>query len=68
MSNQVQYLLAGIIVAAAIFAVIRTIVRTARGKRTAINTCASCKLKDYCTRPEKFSAKKCVDKVAQTKN
>ena len=68
MSNAVQYLLAGLIVAAAVFVTIRSIVRTVRGRKTALTACAACKLKDICQKPEKNSVKKCADKVAQVKN
>ena len=40
----------------------------AKGKKTTLTACASCKLKDVCQKPEKNSAKKCADKVAQVKN
>ena len=67
MSETIQYIIAGIVVAVAIFAVARTIVRTARDEKTALTACAGCKLRDVCQRPEKNSAKKCADKVAQVK-
>ena len=67
MNAIVQYIIAGIIVAAAIYAVVRTIVRTTRDEKTALTACAACKLKDVCQKPEKNSAKKCADKVAQVK-
>ena len=63
----VQYVLAGVIVLAAVVAVVRTVVRTVRGRKTALTACASCQLRDCCQRPEKNSAKKCADKVAQVK-
>ena len=68
MSNAVQYLLASLIVAAAVFVTIRSVVRAVKGRKTALTACAACKLKDICQKPEKNSVKKCADKVAQVKN
>lgn len=67
MSTALQYVLAGIIVAAAVFAAARSIWRAANNRKTALTACAACKLKDVCQKPEKNSAKKCADKVAQVK-
>lgn len=67
MSHTIQYVLAAFIVAAAVFASVRSIVRAARNKDSAITACAACKLKDVCQKPEKNSLKKCADKVAQVK-
>ncbi len=67
MNPVVQYVLAGIIVAAAVFAVVRSIVRAARNEKTTLTACAGCKLQDVCSKQEKNSAKKCADKVAQVK-
>ena len=67
MSATIQYVLAAVIVGIAIFAVVRSIVRTARNEKTALTACAGCKLQDICQKPEKNSAKKCADKVAQVK-
>ena len=66
-SDVVQYLLAGLIVAAAVFAVVRAVVRTARNESTSLTACAGCRLRDACQKTEKNSAKKCADKVAQVK-
>ena len=68
MNNWLQYLLVGVIVAIAVVAAVRLAVGAAKGKKTALTACASCKLKDVCQKPEKNSAKKCADKVAQVKN
>ena len=68
MNNWLQYLLVGVIVAIAVVAAVRSAVGAAKGKKTALTACASCKLKDVCQKPEKNSAKKCADKVAQVKN
>ena len=62
-----QYLIVGLIVAAAVVAAVRSIMRAAGGKKSAITACTSCKLKDVCQKPDKNSAKKCADKVAQVK-
>jgi len=68
MNEVVQYLLAGIIVAAAVLAVVRSLMRAWRNQKTALTACAGCKLQEICQKPEKNSAKKCADKVAQVKN
>ena len=68
MSDLVQYILAGLIVALAVAATVRSIVRAANSRKSALTVCAACKLKDVCQKPEKNSAKKCADKVAQVKN
>ena len=68
MSETVQYLLVGLIVAVAVLAVIRAIVLALRNRPTSLTACTGCKLKDFCQKPEKNSAKKCADKVAQVKN
>ncbi len=62
-----QYLVVALIVAAAVALTMRAVVRTARGKKSELTACYSCKLKDVCQKPEKNSAKKCADKVAQVK-
>ena len=67
MGDLIQYVIVGLIVAAAVVAVMRSVFRAARGKKSAITACGSCKLKDVCQKPEKNSAKKCADKVAQVK-
>ena len=65
MGDTLQYVFAGIIVLAAVFALVRALVRAARNKQSALTACAGCKLQDICTKQEKNSAKKCADKVAQ---
>jgi hypothetical protein len=60
-----QYALVALIVVAAVALTVRAMVRAARNKRTALTACGSCKLKDVCQKPEKNSAKKCAEKVAQ---
>ena len=67
MGNILQYVLAGIIVMAAFFALARSVVRAAKDKKTALTACAGCKLQDVCNKKEKKSVKKCADKVAQVK-
>ena len=67
-NDVVQYVLAGLIVAAVVFAVGRALWRAAHGKKTQLTACAACKLQDICRKPEKNSVKKCADKVAQVKN
>ena len=63
----IQYVLAGLIVAAAVVAAVRSAMRAMRSKKSALTACAACKLKDVCQKPEKNSVKKCADKVAQVK-
>ena len=65
--EMIQYVLAGLIVAAAVFAAGRALWRAAHDRTTVLTACASCKLKDVCSKPEKNSAKKCADKVAHVK-
>ena len=67
MSDIIQYLLAGLIVAAAVVAVERTIVSSLKNRQSALTACVGCKLQDICQKPEKNTAKKCGDKVAQVK-
>ncbi len=67
MSTLAQYILVGVIVAAAVLAVVRSVVKAARNEKTALSACAGCKLQDMCQKPEKNSAKKCADKVAHVK-
>ena len=67
MSATIQYVIAAIIVALAAAAVVRTIIRTLRDQKTVLTACSGCKLQDVCQKPEKNSAKKCADKVAQVK-
>ncbi len=62
-----QYVLVVLIVAAAGVYTVRALARAAQNKKTALTACGSCKLKDVCQKPEKNSAKKCADKVAQVK-
>ncbi len=67
MSDLFQYVLAGVIVAAAVVAAVRAVIRAARMRKTPLSACLGCKLQDVCQKPEKNSAKKCADKVAQVK-
>ena len=63
----VQYVLSALIVAAAVLVTVRSIVRSINSRKSALTACAACQLKDICQKPEKNSAKKCADKVAQVK-
>ena len=67
MNELVQYVLAGVIVLAAVFVTLRSVIRTIRGRKTSLTACSSCKSRDCCQRLDKNSAKKCADKVAQVK-
>ena len=62
-----QYIIVGLLVAAAVVAAVRSFIRAARGKKSVITACTSCKLRGVCQKPEKNSVKKCADKVAQVK-
>lgn len=66
-NNVVQYLIAGLIVAAALYAAGRAILLTVRGRKSNLTACSGCKLREYCQKPEKNYVKKCGDKVAQVK-
>ena len=68
MSDLVQYVVVGLIVAVAVAATINSVVRAMRDRRTTLTACAGCKLQEFCQKPENNSAKKCADKVAQVKN
>lgn len=63
----VQYVLVGLIVAAAVIAAVRTLVAAMKERKSKLTACAGCKLQEFCLKPEKNSAKKCADKVAQIK-
>ena len=67
MNDLLQYILAGLIVAAAVFAVGRAVWNAVHDRKTVLTACAACKLRDVCVKPEKNSAKKCADKVAHVK-
>ena len=67
-NNVMQYLIAGLIVVAALYAAVRAIVLTVRGRKSNLTACSGCKLQEFCQKPEKNSVKKCGDKVAQVKN
>lgn len=68
MNNVLQYVLVGLVVAAAVVAAVRAIIAALNGRKTKLTACAGCKLQEFCQKPEKNSAKKCADKVAQVKN
>lgn len=65
--NVLQYVLVGLIVAAAVVAAVRAVIAALKDRKSKLTACAGCKLQDYCQKPEKNSAKKCGDKVAQIK-
>lgn len=48
MNEVVQYILAGIIVIAAVVAVVRSIICAARGCKTNLTACSGCKLQGIC--------------------
>ena len=68
MSDVVQYLLVGLIVMAAVVAVVRSIVRTVRNKSKSQTACAGCKLQDICQKTEKNSAKNVPIKLHRSKS
>ena len=65
--NVLQYVLAGLIVAAAGIVAVRAVIAATKGRESKLTACVGCKLQDFCQKPEKNSAKKCADKVAQVK-
>ena len=67
MSDVIQYVLVGVIVLAAVLVTLRSVMRSIKGRKTALTACACCKLRDSCQCPDKNSTKKCADKVAQVK-
>ncbi len=48
MNDFIQYTLAGFIVAIATFVATRTVYRTFKNKKTALNNCDDCKLAGHC--------------------
>lgn len=50
MSDTVQYIIVGIVVAVAFALAARSIYRAITHKRSALNPCDSCKLKDSCSK------------------
>ena len=48
MGDIIQYVLAGLIVAAAVVAAMRSALRAMRSKKSVLTACAACKLKDVC--------------------
>ena len=65
MTDLIQYIIVGLIVLAASVLTVRSVMRAAKDKKSALTACTACKLKDVCRKPEKNSAKKCADKVAR---
>ena len=63
----VQWILVVLIVAVAVFAAGRSVIRAMNDRKSTLTACAGCKLQSVCSKPEKNSAKKCADKVAQVK-
>ena len=51
MSTITQYILVGIIVALAVVAVVRSVIKAAQGRKTALTACSGCKLYDVCQKP-----------------
>ncbi len=58
MSYTVQYIIVGVVVALAFALAARSIYRAVTHKKSALNPCDSCKLKDNCNK-EKSKADKC---------
>ena len=67
MSAQLQYALAIVIVACAVLLAVRAAVNLVRGKKSALNACQSCALRESCTRAQSGAIKKCDEKVAQSR-
>ena len=67
MSGPLQYVIVGLIVAAAVFAAVRSIVLTLRDRKTALTACSGCGLKDVCRKAEKNSTKNVSIKLHRSK-
>jgi len=52
MNDIFQYVIAGIIVGAALWAAVRSIVRAVTSRKTSLTACTDCKLHDICQKPE----------------
>ena len=68
MNDVIQYVLAGVIVLAAVLAALRSVISSIRGKKSSLTACASCKSRDCCQRPEKNSVKNVPIKLHRSKN
>lgn len=66
-NDAIQYTLSSIIIATAIFAAVRTIYRTLRNKKTALNNCAGCKLNAVCKKTQHHTNTPC-DASPTTRN
>ena len=66
-NDAIQYTLSSIIIATAIFAAVRTIYRTMRNKKTALNNCAGCKLNAVCQKTQHHTNTPC-DASPTTRN
>ena len=66
-NDAIQYTLSSIIIATAIFAAVRTIYRTLRNKKTALNNCAGCKLNAVCQQTQHHTNTPC-DASPTTRN
>jgi hypothetical protein len=63
MSNTWQYIIVGIVVALAFFLSARSIYRAINNKKSALNSCDSCQLKEICNKnkPQKDCNKNTID-------
>ena len=55
----VQYVIVGVIVAAAVGVAVRAVYRTLRGRDTQLNPCASCKLREQCSHVGQHTEQHC---------
>ena len=54
-----QYVIISVIVAAAVVVAIRGVYRTLRGRKTQLNPCSSCKLREQCSHAGQHAAQCC---------
>ena len=55
----VQYVIVGVIVAAAVGVAVRAVYRTLRGHDTQLNPCSSCKLREQCSHVGQHTCQHC---------
>ncbi len=58
---QLEYVIVGVIVAAAVGVAVRAVYRTLRGHDTQLNPCASCKLREQCSHVGQHTEQHCAE-------
>lgn len=66
MSELMQYIIVGIVVSIAVYLAIRSIYRLITHKKSALNPCESCKLKDACSKTKYQNDNKDCDSFVQS--